>query len=383
MNNNDRTPHKLLNTDLLKSFDSYVKKHHRIDCGLGSNPLGAPPAVQDFWKGYNSESPEKYYDSDLIAELSIRVGEYVDIAPERLYFSNGSISMLSNLFFKMFTQKPKLMLGIGPQFPYAIAEWLYSGGEYVSEPLDKDEDLNGATDRLIKRIRSVNPTVVFIDNPNNPTGLLFSLEQIEEIAIICQEAGAYLIVDEAYADYMPMKCSAIPLTDGFFNLIVVRTFSKGLGMASIRLGYCAVPESLAQFVQNIICPFTPSKISIDMACYVLPGIDGFLIQNRNYIREKKRELTQAFRQKGFSIWSSHEEVPIFMAYHQTIPIFRWLKELGVITVSGKDFAMTCSGLDDNFCRIRVPGCKADFMHLLYRLKNNSADYDRFGGTLGT
>ncbi len=122
------TSNKSLNPNTLKSFDSYVDTLYTIDCGLGSNPLGAPESVADFWASYDGTKMDKYYDFSQIVDLSVKVGEYTGMPPERIFFSNGSISMLSNIFFKLFSERPKLMVGVGPQFVQAVSEWQLSGG---------------------------------------------------------------------------------------------------------------------------------------------------------------------------------------------------------------------------------------------------------------
>jgi histidinol-phosphate aminotransferase len=360
---------KSLNPNALAPFDSYAKKQHTIDCGLGTNPLGEPPAVKDFWKTYMHKPVDKYYDPALLAELSARVSDYANIPVERLFFHNGSMQMLSTLFFKLFTQHPKLMMGIGPQFAEPVEEWLLSGGEYISSPLGKADNLDFTVNKIIEKITSTKPTVVFMDNPNNPTGLFFSVEFIERIAIACQHTGTYLIIDEAFADYLPVNSSAMHLTNHLSNIFVVRSFSKALGMASIRLGYCIVPNTLIKYLQRIIIQFTPAEISIDIACHVLPSINDFLLKSRHYIRQGKKKITETFRQKGFRIWPTHKDVPIFLAYHKEIPIYRCLQDIDVITVSGDHFAITCPEMNDHYCRVRVPACKADIAYLIHRVNN--------------
>ncbi len=356
-----------INPNTLKSFDSYVDTLYPIDCGLGSNPLGAPDSVTNFWMNYECSKIDRYYDFSQIVELSVKVGEYTGIPPERIYFSNGSVSMLSNIFFKLFSERPKHMIGIGPQFVQAVSEWLLSGGTYDSIPLEPNGNLDEAIDLLIQKIKTVKPAVVYIDNPNNPTGMVFTVRQIKRLLEVCRGLDVFLVLDEAYADYLPMEASGMNLTNEFQNFIVTRTFSKGLGMASIRIGYCVVHEKLVGSIQKIICPFTLSRTSIEMACYVLPGIESFLLRSREHIRGLKKEMIKAFQQKGITIWPSHSDIPIFLAHHPETSLFTWLSNLGIVTESGKHFTATHPLMNDYYCRIRVPDSKTHLIHLMYRL----------------
>lgn len=359
-----------LNQNTFKSLDSYVDTLYPIDCGLGCNPLGAPDAVADFWAHYEDSKTERYYDFSQIVELSVKVGDYTRIPPERIFFSNGSMTMLSNIFFKLFSEKPKRMLGIGPQFVQAVSEWRLSGGGYEAVPFDAQTDPERIFDLLMEKIKAERPAVVYIDNPNNPTGLVVSFGAIKQLVQMCKEVDAFLIVDEAYADYLPLECSAMNLTHDFSNLIVTRTFSKGLGLASIRIGYCVVHEELIGSIQKIICPFSLSKTSMDLACYVLPGIETFLTRSREHVRTLKNEMTESFRQKGITIWPSHENIPIFLAHHAETSLFAWLSNLGILTESGKHFAATHPDMSDHYCRVRVPDSRTHLIHLIYRFKNS-------------
>jgi histidinol-phosphate aminotransferase len=76
-----------------------------------------------------------------------------------------------------------------------------------------------------------------IENPNNPTGQVIGLDGIRRISEKARSMDAILIVDEAYGDYMDIKNSAIHLIPQQPNVIVTRTFSKGFGMAGMRMGY--------------------------------------------------------------------------------------------------------------------------------------------------
>ncbi len=103
-------------------------------------------------------------------------------------------------------------------------------------------------------IEKINPEykVIYIDNPNNPTGQIIPLSSIENIV---KEAAKYdiaVMVDEAYGEYMPKENSAVKLLNNYDNVIALKTFSKGFGLAGLRAGYAVLPEQLVNPIKRFL-----------------------------------------------------------------------------------------------------------------------------------
>ena len=88
--------------------------------------------------------------------------------------------------------------------------------------------------------------VIYLDNPNNPTGKIIPLEEIEEVVKKAAELDIAVIVDEVYGDFMSKENSSISLINQYDNLLIVRSFSKGFGLAGLRIGYVILPKSFAR-----------------------------------------------------------------------------------------------------------------------------------------
>lgn len=117
------------------------------------------------------------------------------------------------------------VLGYALQFSEYITEVRVMGGFYEYMSLKKEEDFEFNYEEFIEKIND-SYTLVYIDNPNNPTGQVISLDVIEEVTKKALEEEVIVVVDEAYGDSMDIKNSAVNLE--YPNLIVVRSFSKGL-----------------------------------------------------------------------------------------------------------------------------------------------------------
>ncbi|MFA0703805.1 aminotransferase class I/II-fold pyridoxal phosphate-dependent enzyme, partial [Vibrio sp. 10N.222.48.A8] len=122
-------------------------------------------------------------------------------------YTTGSLGALELIFNKLIDHNNRTMIGIGPQFVEAVSEFTLVGGKYQSINMfdyQNESDLFGV---LASKISSQNPALVYIDNPNNPTGRIYDRAYLVEIARVCERSGAILIVDEAYGEYLPPEQS--------------------------------------------------------------------------------------------------------------------------------------------------------------------------------
>mgnify|MGYP001181791494 CR=1 FL=1 len=347
-----------LNKSLKNSHASYISNLYTIDCRLGTNPYGHPELNSDISADI-LQNLNEYYDFSWIAKLSIQTAKYINCDPECVFFGNGSMPILSTLFNKLLDSQSKRMIGIGPQFVDAISEWKLSGGEYLAVH-DSDE--------LISSIINTKPDVVYIDNPNNPSGKVYPKQELQAIKLACRETATLLIVDEAYGDYLNMSESMIGDTQTSDNIIVVRSFSKGLGMAGIRLGYAVVPKSLCGYLTRITIPFTPSIPSIKIACSALESAKQFMSQSIAQTQATKSRMIAAFKECGIVALNSDKRTPIFMVYMEGKNAAAWFEDKGILVESCHHFKETCKSMSREYARVRIVGNNYDLEHLLYRLK---------------
>jgi histidinol-phosphate aminotransferase len=127
------------------------------------------------------------------------------------------------------------------------------GLRYEEVPLQDNFSLN--IKLMLERIKDLNPAIIFLAYPNNPTGNLWSKDDIE--AIIKQSNGV-VVVDEAYGAFSGE--SFISKIDEFENLIIMKTFSK-VGLAGIRLGYLFSNKYIIKQINKLRLPFNINSIS--------------------------------------------------------------------------------------------------------------------------
>ena len=143
---------------------------------------------------------------------------------------------------------------------------------------------------------------IFIANPNAPTGMLLSAEEIESILINNPEN--ILVLDEAYADFSGQTCSA--LVNKYKNLVVVGTFSKSRGMAGARLGYIIASEEIISDIEKIKYSINPYNVN-----NITQAIGASVLEQNEYYKDLVSEICAtrdmfsiAIKEIGFDVIQS-------------------------------------------------------------------------------
>src|SRR5699024_5114489 len=119
--------------------------------------------------------------------------------------------------------------------------------------------------------------------PNNPTGQVISLSEIREIIIEANKTSTAVIIDETYGDYMNDENTAIQLINEFSNVFVVRSFSKGYGLAGQRIGYVVANENLIE-LYGLIDDYLINNIGLKAA--------ELIVENTTFIKETQLKISQ-------------------------------------------------------------------------------------------
>lgn len=166
------------------------------------------------------------------------------VTPEMIYSGNGSDEVLSFVFYAFFGSDKKLVL---PEFTYSFYP-VYAGFYNITTdivPMKKDWSLD--TEEMLLRSRKNGSGLIFA-NPNAPSGIALSRNQVKAM-LEKADPDQIFVVDEAYCDFGGESC--IPLLKEFKNLLIVRTFSKSLCGAGMRLGYIVASPEIVNYVTTV------------------------------------------------------------------------------------------------------------------------------------
>jgi len=285
--------------------------------------------------------------------------DYADIQMEQVQIGHGSMEVLERVN-RMFLETSSKVLGFSPQFTGYVADIGASGACYDPVILRSEERFTFYVERLLEKLNS-EYSLIYIDNPNNPTGQMINLNEIELLVQEAEHRDVAVIVDEAYGDYFEKEDSAINLINKYNNLIVTRTFGKGLGLCSLKIGYGILPLKLSDYFSKVAPPFRATTISAYLAAIALSD-QNFIAGCRQLVRTEKERLMTGLRERGYFSSETYEYCPIFLLGHENedADLRQQLLSKGILTVPGPVF----EHLGKNYVRINCPASADEFLRRL-------------------
>lgn len=323
-----------------------------IDCGEGINIVMAPPAAKAAFAELDFEMLRAYPHSVGVKDSIIAYWkDYAPLDYKRIVLCDGSISGLY-LINRLFLEPGDRVLGYVPQFSEFETDVKMHGCEFDSIPLKPENNYTFSSGDVIAALRPEHK-LVYLDNPNNPTGQIIPLAEIEKILQAAQAQGTAVIVDEAYGDYMPRENAAANLFAKYDNLVIVKTFSKGFGLAGLRAGYLLLPETLAPYMGNITNPYCMSELSRFIAAKTIQDA-AFLQELREKTAALKRMLL-SHPWKHISIAETAESVSICLLTHENpaLDLAGEFAKRRILVISGNDFY----NISQNSARFRIPSAE--------------------------
>jgi histidinol-phosphate aminotransferase len=200
-----------------------------------------------------------------------------------------------------------------------------------------------------------NTKLIFVANPNNPTGTLVSDDEIYNF-LIKVPSHIPVVLDQAYFEYLNIDDQAIAWLKEFDNLIITRTFSKAFGLAGLRVGYSICSPTIADFINRVREPFNVNHTAQVAAICALSDLD-YLKESRKVNDSGLRQLEQGFKRLKLSYIPSHANF-IAVRFSNAMKIYKSLLKEGVIV---RPVEM------DNFLRISI-GTSEENTYLLRALE---------------
>lgn len=225
-----------------------------------------------------------------------KLGEYVGVPTENLLLTNGSDQGI-DVILRCLLEKGEEVKMAQPGFPMfrQIAGTL---GCSIDGP-EFSRDLSFPHQKLKASVNGKTRLIVVI-NPNNPTGSAVSQEQIEDILKSFPDIP--VLVDEAYYEFSGETC--VSFLSSYPNLIVTRTFSKALGMPSLRLGYVIARPDFIKHLQKIRGPYDVNMVAIFAAREQLKHPEHWQGVVNHLLEESKPALEKFFDEHGVKYYSN-------------------------------------------------------------------------------
>jgi histidinol-phosphate aminotransferase len=251
--------------------------------------------------------------------------KHLDVADEHLVVGNGSNELI-RLIAQVLLRPGDEVVFAWPSFVvYPMVTQMF-GATAVKVPLTPDEthDLPTMLAAITDRTR-----IVFLCNPNNPTGTIYHREEFQRFLLEVPEHVA-VIADEAYYEFVTDdRCpNALDWFDGERPVAVLRTFSKMYSLAGLRVGYGALPSAMARAVEKVREPFNVN-IPAQVAAYYSLGDEAEVERRKRENQEQKTYLYSAFDRLGISYVPSETNF-VYLRTERPVEVFEALLGEGVI-----------------------------------------------------
>ena len=288
---------------------------------LNTNESPFPPSAKAVKAAAAAAERLQLYSDPTCKALAEKVAERYEISTDELILVNGSDEVL-NFAFMAFCDKdhPAAFADVTYGFYEVFAE--LHGIPYVKIPLRDDFSI-GVEDYI-----GLNKTI-FIANPNAPTGLTLTVDQVERI--LQSNPDNVVVIDEAYVDFGAESC--VPLIRKYDNLLVTQTFSKSRSMAGARLGFGIGSKALIADLHTIRFSTNPYNVnSMTMAAGI--GVmedEAYTQRNCQTVCENRTFAMAELQKMGFKMTDS--KANFIFAKHPAVAgglLYERLKEMGIL-----------------------------------------------------
>lgn len=303
-----------------------------IKLASNENPLGPSPLAVEAIKSA-AENLHRYPDSNGFYLIE-RLAKHLNVAPEQIVLGNGSDDIIGLLAGAFLQPGDEVVL---PKPTFLMYEIMAKsvGAIPVEAPLSL---LSLDLERVLEKI-TAQTRLIFLCNPNNPTGTIFSKNQLErflsEIA-----ADIIVVVDEAYAEFVrdPDFASGLNYLQSERPVVVLRTFSKAYGLAGLRMGYGVMPAEVADYLNRIRLPFNTSLLAQAGAVAALEDT-AFLQKTLEVISTGLEFLYDSLEKMGLEYFQTQANFFLINVKQDADAVFKKMLHQGVIvrSMSSYDF----------------------------------------------
>ncbi len=266
---------------------------HVVKMASNENPLG--PSRRALRAMRRALRQAHLYPDGSCADLKRRLAEELRIGEKQLLIGNGSNEIIEFLARGFLSEGDQVISSESTFLVYPLIA-RSCGAEFVAVPMKNYRyDLRGILERITERTR-----LIFVANPNNPTGTYVTRDEAEDF-ITKVPKDVVVCFDEAYVDFVEAKDFPYLLFHVKTerpNLIVLRTFSKSFGLAGVRIGYGMGAPGLIQYLEKIRQPFNVNSIAQAGA---LAALDDrlFLWRTRHLVSRGRKYLYRKLHRLGF------------------------------------------------------------------------------------
>ena len=326
---------------------------HAIDFSANINPLGMPPEVPRAVCEHVNEFDA--YPDAACHDLRLAIAKAEGVPVEHIVCTAGASDLITRVC-SVFA--PTTALVTAPCFSEYERAIERAGGTVARHMLRDDEDF-AITARILQEdllTRGAQPhprhaaatasrDLVFLCNPNNPTGLTIPRDVVEGVLEASVQAGVVVVLDECFLDFTGER-SAVDLHELYPNLVIMRAFTKMYAMAGFRLGYgiCSDADVIARLEDagEVWAVSTPAQVA-GIAALEEPG---WVERTRSYVGSARAALAAGMEELGLRVIPGQAN---YLMFQSKRPLYEPLLQRGFVIRRCENYV----GLDESWYRVAV------------------------------
>lgn len=260
-----------------------------------------------------------------------KIAEMLHIQPNMISVGNGSDEIIENIS-RVFLEPHDRAFTIVPTFFRFTDSIKRMKGKIITVKTTENKSFH-FTDKVIQKtisaIKKHNPKIVWLCSPNNPTGEVMKLEQIQRVLEVSQNL---VIVDEAFQELIDPenRKSAITLIEKYKNLLVLKTFSKTWGLGGVRFGFVVSSEAIINTLEKWRLPFNVNTVTRKIILELLDHWDDLKMISKD-TKIRKEFLFNEIKKLPHLEIGADSKTNIFILRHKTKDLFQELLKRRILT----------------------------------------------------
>lgn len=340
------------------SREKNIKFEEILDFSANINPLGIPESVKDAIID-NLSLIEKYPDISYF-ELKGCISEFEDIDKESIILGNGAAEVIFSIVRAINPKKSLIMAPTFSEYEEAVNSikgsiiYYYLKEEY--EFMIREDILESIDDSI---------DLIFICNPNNPTGILTNKEMLLKILIKAKKYNVKLLIDESFLDFIEEKFTMINYINEYDNLIIVKSLTKFFAIPGLRIGYALMGDKRLKEKAEGVFPAWNINILAEVAAKNAIIDNKYIKYTREFIHKEKDFLYEELMKiKDLKVFKPSVNF-IFIKLNKDLDLQEELLKYKILIRSCSNY----NGLNNRYYRLAVRTHKEnrEFIGKLYKI----------------
>ncbi len=320
-----------------------------MDFSVNINPLGMPDGVKEALQRAAGRCQE--YPDRMAEKLKKAVSSMLSVPKEYLLFGNGASELFMGIIHGLRPKKTCIPIPSFYGYEYAAEA---ASSNIVFFPLKEEEDFMLNEDFF--DVLTEDTDLLFLANPNNPTGKRMEKEYLKRLLKICKSREIFVVLDECFIEFSGSEFSMLSEIKEYDNLLLVRAFTKIYAIPGVRLGYLICSNAiLLEKISRQLPEWNLSTFAQEAGAACACQSE-FAVGTMEYVRKEREFLLGRLKGLGLRVYSGEAN---FILVYSDRPLYEELLQQGILIRDCANFR----GLSKGYYRIAVK-CRKDNEKLL-------------------